>query len=65
MHNDPLCIRSERGFLCYFFNSFSAYASVLDIVFIRRHKLAKRYILNYKRNPSVTFWGNSGKIIKK
>ena len=35
-----LCISSERGFLC-FFNLISAYVSVLDIYFIRRHTLAK------------------------
>ena len=35
-----LWISSERGFL-WFFNKISAYASVLDIYFIRRHTLAK------------------------
>ena len=31
----------------------------------RQTLFAKVTILNYKRNPSVTFLSNSGKIIKK
>ena len=32
---------------------------------LNKANVIQGYILNYKRNPSVTFWGNSGKIIKK